>query len=212
MAAIMWRISWPCGSAIIGEIFDPEKIMEKDLHWKTISSKYLFKDDWFTIREDTCKTEDGRIVSPYYVYEFPTWVTAVALTREGMIIMERQYRHALGETIFEIPGGCVDETDLDLEAAIERELLEETGYRFDKLEYLGKTSANPSTNNNLMHMFLATGGHLVQEQDLDHNEEIEIHLLSPSAVKKMLRDNQILQSMHVTALLYGFARLGELTY
>src|SRR5580658_7665683 len=107
----------------------------KDLSWTTLSSEYIFRESWFTIRKDKCQTADGKIIFPYYVYEFPSWVTAVAVTREGKL-------------------------------ALERELLEETGYSFEKFEYLGKTSANPSTNNNWMHIFLATGGTLVQEQQL----------------------------------------------
>ncbi len=46
------------------------------------------------------------------------------------------------------------------EEAIARELLEETGYTFTNYEYLGKTCANPSTNNNWMHIYLATGDKL----------------------------------------------------
>ncbi|HEX4850977.1 MAG TPA: NUDIX hydrolase [Puia sp.] len=184
----------------------------KDLSWKTLSSEYLFKDHWFTIRKDTCQAADGKIISPYYVYEFPTWVTAVALTEDGKIIMERQYRHALGQTNYEIPGGCVDPTDPSLEHAIARELLEETGFRFRQFEYLGRTSANPSTNNNWMHMFLVTGGFHAQAQELDHNEEIEIHLFTVEEVKKLLRENKIVQSMHVTALFYALEKLGSLNY
>jgi ADP-ribose pyrophosphatase len=164
------------------------------------------------VRKDSCETKDGKIISPYYVYEFPTWVTAVALTDDGRFILERQYRHALGETNFEIPGGCVDQTDPSLEAAIERELLEETGYRFAQLEYMGRTSANPSTNNNWMHMYLATGGLLVQKQELDHNEDIEIYLFTLDELKQLLKENKIIQSMHMTALFYALDRLGILTY
>ena len=184
----------------------------KDLSWKTLSSEYLYKDTWFTIRKDTCQRQNGQIVSPYYVYEFPTWVTALALTEDGKVILERQYRHALGETNFEIPGGCVDATDSSLEAAIRRELLEETGYSFEKYEYLGRTSPNPSTNNNWMHIYLATGGRLVQQQELDDNEEIEVYLFTMDELKQLLKENKIIQSMHVTALFYGLARLGELNY
>jgi ADP-ribose pyrophosphatase len=184
----------------------------KDLSWKTISSEYLYKDTWFTIRKDTCETKEGKIISPYYVYEFPTWVTAVAVTIDGKIILERQYRHALEQTNFEIPGGCVDDTDASLGDAIARELLEETGYTFEHFEYLGKTSSNPSTNSNWMHMYLATGGKLVQHQQLDHNEEIEVYLFSVDEVKNMLKENQIIQSMHVTCLLYGLEKLGALKY
>ncbi|MHA4810277.1 NUDIX hydrolase [Flavitalea flava] len=182
----------------------------KDLSWKTLSSEYIFKESWFTIRKDTCETQEGKIIEPYYVYEFPDWVIAVALTADGKIILERQYRHALGRTDYELPGGCVDPTDSSPEAGIERELLEETGYRFEKFEWLGRTSANPSTNNNWAQIYLATGGKLVQDQELDHNEEIEVYLFTIDEVKQLLKDNKLVQSMHVTALFYALQRLGEL--
>jgi ADP-ribose pyrophosphatase len=184
----------------------------KDISWKTLSSEYLFRDGWFTVRRDTCETKEGKIISPYYVYEFPDWVTAVALTKDGKFIMERQYRHALGETHYEIPGGCVEETDASLQDAIARELLEETGYQFTHFELLGEVSANPSTNSNVMHMYLATGGLLVKDQELDHNEEIELYLMTVDEVKQLLRENKIVQSMHVTALFYALNKLGEIKY
>ncbi len=81
------------------------------MDWKILSSEYLFSDLWFKVRKDKCETPQGKIVDPYYVYEFPTWVTALALTEDGKVILERQYRHALGEICIEIPGGCVDDTD-----------------------------------------------------------------------------------------------------
>jgi hypothetical protein len=91
-------------------------------------------------------------------------------------------------------------------------LKEETGYVFNEYHYLGKTSANPSTHNNWMHFFLATGGKKESEQDLDPNEEIEICLLKLDQVKDLLRNQEIMQSMHVTALLYALEKLGELKY
>jgi 8-oxo-dGTP pyrophosphatase MutT (NUDIX family) len=182
------------------------------MNWKILSSEYLFNDLWFKVRKDKCITPQGKIVDPYYVYEFPTWVTAVALTEDGKVVLEKQYRHALGETCIEIPGGCVDDTDSSLEEAIKRELLEETGYHFSSYEYLGKISANPSTNSNLMHMYLAKGGKKVASQELDHNEEIEIDLVSIDELKQMLRENKIVQAMHVTCIMYALERMGELKY
>ncbi len=182
------------------------------MEWKTLQSEYLFKDLWFTVRKDTCERPDGKIVSPYYVYEFPTWVTAVAITKEGQFIFEKQYRHAIGLTMYEIPGGCVDDTDASLNDAIEREIKEETGYSFEKIEYLGKTSANPSTHNNYMHFFLATGGVKTSGQHFDDNEDIEVVLFSSEEVKELLRKNEILQSMHVTALFYALNKLGMISY
>ena len=100
------------------------------MKWKILSSEYLFRDLWFTVRKDICETPDGKIIDPYYVYEFPTWVSALAITEDNQVVMVRQYRHGIEETILEVPGGCVDDTDKSLETAIARELAEETGYSF----------------------------------------------------------------------------------
>ena len=180
------------------------------MEWKRLKSDYLFNDLWFTVRRDTCIRPDGKLVDPYYVYEFPEWVTAVAITREGKFIFEKQYRHAAGLTMMEIPGGCVDPEDASLSEAVARELKEETGYQFDAIEYLGKTSANPSTHNNWMHFFLATGGELTGKQQLDHNEEIELVLLTLDEVKTLLQKQEVLQSMHVTALFYALQKIGAI--
>ena len=182
------------------------------MKWKTLSSEYLFNDTWFTVRVDTCQKPDGKIISPYYVYEFPTWASALALTEDKKVVMVRQYRHAIEDTILEIPGGCVDDTDPSFEHAIARELMEETGYEFSRYEYLGKISPNPSTNSNWMHMFLATGGKKVGEQTLDHNEEIEVVLVTIDELKQLLKDHQLPQAMHVTAIMYGLQKLGELKF
>ncbi len=183
-----------------------------DLKWRVIDSEYLFNDLWFKVRKDKCETPGGKIVEPYYVYEFTDWVTALALTEDGKVVMVKQYRHALGETCIETPGGCVDATDKNFEEAIARELLEETGYSFSSYEYLGKISANPSTNNNLMHMFLAKGGKKVAQQKLDGNEEIEVALFEIDELKQLLKENKIVQAMHVTCIFYALEKINQLSY
>ena len=179
------------------------------MKWKILSSEYLFKDLWFTVRKDRCQTPEGKIIDPYYVYEFPTWVTALALTEDNKVIMVRQYRHAIDEICLEIPGGCVDSTDNDLREAIARELLEETGYSFTNFDYLGKVSPNPSTNNNWMHMFLAQGGRNTHQQKLDHNEDITVELYTLGELRTLMRENKIIQAMHVACILYAMNKLGE---
>lgn len=182
------------------------------MKWKTLSSEYLFNDQWFKVRKEVCETPHGKIVDPYYVYEFSTWVGVLPITEEGKIIMVRQYRHALGEVCIEIPGGCVDDTDKNIEDAISREILEETGYSFSSFEYLGRISPNPSTNSNLLHMFLARGGKKTAEQKLDGNEEIEVMELSMVELKQLLRENKIVQAMHVSCIIYALEKLGELKF
>lgn len=179
------------------------------MHWKKLSSKYLSRHIYFTAREDRCQMPDGTIVDPYFVVELPGSVCAMALTEAGEVILVKQYRHPIEESIYELPGGFIDAGETP-ETAIARELQEETGYTFSRFYYLGKTAANPGVLNNFTTLYLATGGKKVSEQHLDLNEEIEIELFSLETVRAMLMQSEIKQAMHATCLFYGFNKLDEL--
>ena len=56
-------------------------------------------------------------------------------------------------------------------------------------------------------MFLATGGRRVREQKLDDNEDIEVQLVSLDHLKNLLKENKIIQSMHVTTIYYALQLL-----
>jgi ADP-ribose diphosphatase len=182
------------------------------MDWKVISSEYLYRDNWFTARRDRCITPRGKIVDPYYVLEYPNWVNALALTIENEVLLVKQYRHAFGRTILELPGGCVDDTDVSTEAAVRRELLEETGYTFSHVEHLCEISPNPSTNTNVCYSFLATGGVFTRPQSLDPNEEIEVLTVSIEELMILLKQNQIWQALHVTTLFYGLQKIGKMKF
>jgi len=181
------------------------------MKWKVLESTYLHKEPWLTVRKDKCELPNGNIVPSFYVNEYPDWVNAFALTKDGKVIMVKQYRHGIGETGIEVPGGVMEEGETP-QQGVERETLEETGYVFEKIEYLGKISANPSTTNNFMHMFLATGGEKVAEQNLDESEEVEVVLMSIDEVKNLIKENKIVQSLHVNCIFYALTRMGEIKY
>lgn len=181
------------------------------MKWKVLSSEYINRVPWLTTRKDVCELPNGKIMKAYYVYEFPTWVTACVLTKDGKVVLVKQYRHGLGEISIETPGGVVDEGE-NLQVAIKREVLEETGYTFDNIEYLGKVSPNPATNNNLMHMFLVRDAEKVAEQNLDETEDVEVVYYTIEEVKALLKENKIMQALHTSCLFYALNKLGEMTY
>lgn len=178
------------------------------MNWKILSSAYISKHIYFTARQDTCEMPDGTIVDPYFVVELPTSVCALPITENNEVVLVRQYRHPIGATILEIPGGFVDEGE-DMEKAMARELLEETGYAFNEFEYLGKIAANPGVLNNYTCLYLARGGKKVAVQKLDHNEEIEIVTVSLDELKRMVRDNEIVQALHLSCIFYALERLAK---
>lgn len=181
------------------------------MKWKVLESEYLHKEPWLTIRKEKCELPNGNIVPAFYINEYPDWVNAFALTREGKVLMVRQYRRGIDTIEIELPGGVSEEGET-MEEAVRREIREETGYEFERVEFLAKTSANPSTTNNFTHFFLATGGVKVAEQQLDDSEEVEVVELSIEEVKNLVKENKMMQSLHINCIFYALAKLGELTY
>ncbi len=179
------------------------------MKWKTLSSEYIERHQFFTARKDRCLRDDGTIIDPYYVVELNTTATALPVTEDGQIILVKQYRHPIEEVIYETPGGFID-TGEDTAVGMQRELLEETGYNFSNIESLGRVAGNPALLNNFTEMFLATGGKKVSGQHLDHNEEIEIVLVSMDELMNLLLSQQIKQSLHLNCIFYALLKMGQL--
>jgi 8-oxo-dGTP pyrophosphatase MutT (NUDIX family) len=179
------------------------------LDWEKLSSKYIVQENWATLRVDSCRMPDGTLIPDYYVLEYPDWVNAIALTEDNEIILVRQYRHAAGEVILELPGGCIEKGESP-EEAIRRELLEETGYQFTGIEFLSSLYANPATANNKTHCYIARGGRLVGKQELDKGEEIDLELVSPEKLKELVLSNAFGQALHTSGVFYALIKLGLL--
>ncbi len=103
----------------------------------------VYSNKWFSI---VAKTLDGS-ADPYYSIEQSDCVSILALTKSQQIILVQQYRPALEQNVLELPSGHIEKNESPLEAA-KRELLEETGYQGENLEYLGNLILDTGRLNN----------------------------------------------------------------
>lgn len=181
-----------------------DNAINEDGKWKVLKSEYLFKRPWLTVRRDCVELPDGRQNPEFYVLEYPDWVNIIAITDEGEFVMERQYRHGLGKTCFEIPAGVIEKGETPLEAA-KRELQEETGYGEGEWEEVLTLSGNASTSNNMTHCFIAEGVRKISTQHLDSTEDLKPVLLNEMQVKDLLVNNQVRQSLMAAPLWRFFA-------
>jgi len=173
--------------------------------WKVLKSEHILRiGPWLSVRQETVELPSGKQIPTWFILEFPDWINVIALTKDGKMVMIDQYRHALGETHYEIVAGVVDEGETPLEAA-KRELLEETGFGGGEWSEFMVLSPNPTNHNNHSYTFLATGVEPVTTQHQEATEDIRVHILEQSEVREMLAQGEIIQALHAAPLWKYFA-------
>lgn len=179
-----------------------------DKRWITLKSERIVsRPPWLSVRCDEVQLPDGRINKEFYVLEYPDWINVIAITEDGRFVVERQYRHGLGRTCYEIPAGVMEEGETPEEAA-RRELEEETGYIGGTWTKIMTISGNPSTTNNLTHCFLAVGVRSEGQVHLDATEDLEVKLLTREELYALLLNDEIKQSL-MAAPLWRYFALGK---
>jgi len=169
--------------------------------WQVLSSTYLHRKEWSTIRCDHVRLPSGTEIREYWVSEFRPWVNAIAVTTDDHIILVRQYRHGIGAVHFELPAGTTDAGEENtLEAAARRELLEETGYGGGTWSLQSVVSANPALTNNLTYTFLAEGVEPLHAPNPEASEDLRVHRLALAALPALLREGGFIQALHIAPL------------
>jgi 8-oxo-dGTP pyrophosphatase MutT (NUDIX family) len=149
----------------------------------------------------------------YFVLKSKDWVNVIPVTRDGKILLIKQYRHGIGEISLELPGGIVDEEGQNLEAAFisaKRELREETGFTANDANYetLTRLSGNPAMFTNWSYSFIARDVEQTEAVEFDEGEDIEILFATIPEVKQYLLDGQIHHPHMVAALGLYFLKYG----
>jgi 8-oxo-dGTP pyrophosphatase MutT (NUDIX family) len=124
--------------------------------WPVTSSAMLADGSLVRLRRDMVRMPDGEEVGRD-VLEHPGAVAILALDERDQVLMIRQYRHAVGRLLWEIPAGLRDVAGEPLHVTAQRELLEEAGYRAARWQVLTDTFTSPGISTERLRIFLARG-------------------------------------------------------
>jgi ADP-ribose pyrophosphatase len=167
-----------------------------------LDSRLVWEGKW-RVRVNTFRLADGRLFERGSIEHPGAVVLAPLLPANGedspQILMLRQYRPALGQTILELPAGTREPDEPWLKCA-QRELQEETGYRAQTFTPLGEIWPAPGLSDERMALFLATGL-TADPRPLDVDEEIAVEVWPLAELAAMALDGRLEDGKSVVALL-----------
>jgi ADP-ribose pyrophosphatase len=183
------------------------------LRERLVSSEVLRRSRILEFRVDTIETADGHR-STRDIAAHPGAVAIVAIDADDRLLMVRQWRHATGGALLEIPAGTLDRlpdgTLEDHAVAAAREREEETGSRASSWRHLGSFYTAPGFTSERMHLYLATGLTSSHEDGLhpDEDEHLELTPIPFSDALAMAMGGDIHDAKSMVGLLMA-ARLRE---
>ena len=170
---------------------------DRELQWRELGAKTVFRSPVFDIRARDCVSGDG-MRGTYFAVDAPDWVTVIPEKGNDFVLV-RQWRHGSTSMLTEFPGGMVDKGEDPAKAAA-RELEEETGYRAGKLTKLGSVNPNPALFTNVFHVFLAEELTDTGKQSLDADERIDRLTLPAKEVIARFGSGEFVNAFMGTAL------------
>ncbi|HET9096467.1 MAG TPA: NUDIX hydrolase [Candidatus Baltobacteraceae bacterium] len=166
---------------------------------RLVGTQEIYKGRVFAVRVDTMEGGDGRR-HRLDIVEHPGSYAVAALPAPDRLVLVRQYRHAAGQALWEIPAGTADR-DESCEDGARRELREETGYAADSLELLCAVYPTPGYCTERVSIYAARGLHAGPQQ-LEDDERIEVRDVSFEQAWSMQASGEIIDMKTVLALLW----------
>jgi ADP-ribose pyrophosphatase len=168
-----------------------------------ISSEVVFECPLFRVRHDKLIEPGGKHAERDVIRHNGSVVILALDTsknkKDPWVVIERQYRHAANQYLWELPAGKLDAGEEPL-AGAQRELEEETGYRAKKWSPLVEYYASPGFLGESMKVFVAEGL-IAGDAHPEEDEQIEMRLVRLSDVIKMIEKGAILDGKTLTSVL-----------
>jgi len=160
--------------------------------WTLVKEEDVSPSPWFPLVKHTVKLANGNVIDDYYYSPLGDVAQVLALTKNNEVVLVKQYKHALGEVLIELPGGMQQKNRSIIESAL-NELEEETGIKAtaNQLISLGKIANNPTKLNQITYGFILFDAEFNSVQKLDSTEDILIMTKPAPEVLKMAINGEI---------------------
>lgn len=182
--------------------------MEK---WKIIKETDVSPSKWFPVMQHTVELPNGTIIDDYFISPMGKVAMVLPITKDNEIILVKQYKHALGEILVELPAGF-QQKNKTLEESALAELEEEVGIRttLENLVFLGKAANNPTKTTHVTHYYLAKDLEFNARQNFDVTEEIELVKVTPQKAVSMVESGEIWVADSIAAIMLAKLKYPEL--
>ena len=163
---------------------------------RTIHSEQIYKGHVVSLKKDTVLCPNGE----QSIREIVTHRGGVAILIkvDDKFIIEKQYRYALDQEIYELPAGKLEEGEVPIEAA-KRECLEETGYKPLEMIHLGDMSPTCGYSSEIIHFYYCPKS-IKAERHLDSDEVIDIMYMSLEEIEALIKEDKIVDSKILAVL------------
>jgi ADP-ribose pyrophosphatase len=187
---------------IVGMAKSSTKARRKQPKARLVSSRTVYKGPVFWVTTDHVQEPGGVKVRRDLIHHSGSVVVLAVDDSDSTprVLLERQYRHAAKDYLWELPAGRIDPGEHELKAA-RRELIEETGYRAAHWRRILKFYASPGFVSETMAVYLATG--LTEgEAEPEEDEIIYKRMVPLSAVVNMVLKGKIQDAKTISSVLW----------
>jgi ADP-ribose pyrophosphatase len=169
-----------------------------DQPYQTLHSRYIWRSQWYALREDQVRFPDGSL-GTFTMVEKPGSVYIVPQLTDGRLVLLRNYRYTLKQWLWEVPAGGI-QPGMSPEDMARQELAEEAGGTAGQLRLVASFYTMPGIGDELAHVFFASD---VTLGDSHHEpgEVMEIHLIHPQEAVRMVQEHIISDGASAYAIL-----------
>jgi ADP-ribose pyrophosphatase len=159
----------------------------------------LYKGKVFRLSKERLTLPNG-VTAELEIIRHPGAAAIVPLLDDHRVVMIKQYRHAVGQFIWEVPAGTLNPGESPIECA-RRELPEEVGYRAHSFRALGEIFPVPGYSDEHIHIFVATGL-IPDRQNLDEDEVLDVKPIPLEEALEMVKRGEVRDAKTIIALYF----------